>query len=147
MNEDFVTYEQAVKLKELGFDWGVTHYYIDDDSFVNKRLYPNGDYVEMLAKGGVVMIDDFVKNCNNIDGRISAPTLPQVQKWLREVKDIHIQSKICFIKFDWYAQIIKGLSYYPKIICATTHFDTYEKALSAGIDKALELLKEQNNGK
>ena len=25
-------------------------------------------------------------------------------------------------------------------------FDTYEQALSAGIDKALELLKEQNNG-
>lgn len=26
-HEDYVTFEQAVRLKELGFDWGCTHGY------------------------------------------------------------------------------------------------------------------------
>lgn len=122
-HEDFVTYEQSVKLKELGFDWECNHWYhpLEPDKIIECQTYCN---------------------YNGFERPYSAPTLSQVQKWMREGKDIHIQSKICFIKFDWYAQLIKGLSYHPKIICATTHFDTYEQALSAGIDKALELLKE-----
>lgn len=64
--EDFVTFEIAKKLNEKGFDWSCSRYYSVD----NKKLKKN----EYWA----------------YEERISAPTISQALKWLREVKKIHI---------------------------------------------------------
>lgn len=67
-NEDFVTYRQAVKLKELGFDWETyAHYHFNKiDGLPDK--YPD------------VTFDNY--NCSSLE-MYSAPTLSQAQKWLR----------------------------------------------------------------
>lgn len=126
MNEDFVTYEQAVQLKELGFDWKCFGYY----------LYNDG-----------VSFGETPKEYNYIVGNnhISAPTLAQAQKWLYnhfglwieiiyEVKKKSFEYNV-FNKSD----NTKKSFFNPwvKIV-----YDTPTKALSAGIDKALEILKE-----
>jgi hypothetical protein len=75
MNEDFVTYELAVKLKEKGFNepcYGYYHCNGGNDSF---EVCGNGDC-------------DFLNSKNK--HRIAAPTIPQVLKWLREEKKIYI---------------------------------------------------------
>ena len=142
--EDFVTYEQAVKLKKLGFEWEVKHFYV-----LNNANEPKLCRLPDTLGGQ--------DNHNNYHGSFSAPTLAQAQKWLRKVKDI-----IIGIDFDnWHDKYVCHLykrmgysgknfrdTYGSRLVTNEFHedFNTYEQALSAGIDKALELLKEENNG-
>ena len=73
MNEDFAPFELAVKLKEKGFDepcYGYYHCNGGNDSF---ELCGDRDFLNSKNKH-----------------RIAAPTIPQVLKWLREQKKIHI---------------------------------------------------------
>lgn len=141
--EDFVTYEQAKALKELRFDWECLHgyyrFYSDKEPWLNSCGY---------AKNSIGS-DSF---------SYAAPTLSLAQKWLREVKDI-----IIGIDFDnwndkYECHVYKRMGYKganirdtygSQLVTNEYHedFDTYEQALSAGVDKALELLKENNNGK
>ena len=71
--EDFVNYEIANKLKNLGFEESTYHYYNIDDIRYCRDDYPsdhNGDPLREFE--------------------ISAPTISQVLKWLREEKRLHI---------------------------------------------------------
>lgn len=76
MNEDFIPFELAVKLKEKGFDepcYGYYHCNGGNDSF---ELCGSGDR-------------DFQNSKNQY--RVAAPTISRVLKWLREEKGIHIE--------------------------------------------------------
>lgn len=66
MNEDFVTYEIAVKLKEKGYTLDTAHHYDD-----------NG--------GIVVSLVEFDERCV-----YPCPEIHQVLRWLREEKKIYI---------------------------------------------------------
>lgn len=141
MNEDFVTYEQAKKLKELGFEWEVMYFYD-----IKGELIPNNDN---FYKAGVVSVKDLAENMNDLPTHVySAPTLAQAQKWLRE-KEIEVA---VFAEFDgelrtgqWVWLMRKFTTHLFDTVFSgdeNLNYDTYEQACSAGIDKALELLKE-----
>ena len=69
-----VNYEIAKKLKNLGFEESTYHYYNIDDIRYCRDDYPsdhNGDPLREFE--------------------ISAPTISQVLKWLREEKKLHIE--------------------------------------------------------
>ena len=71
--EDFVTYEQAAKLKALGFD---------DPCYNFWSLEPDGKPIIIISALGDV------RN-SNLKGRdIAAPFLWQAQKWLRKNKNV-----------------------------------------------------------
>lgn len=114
--EDFVTLDQAKKLKELGFEEKCFAYFLYDDE---------------------VEIGSYMKDYNYIVGLdyISAPTLYQAQKWLREVE----KTEVVVNRLD---EGVYDFVIYGKIVDMTTTkcFDTYEQALSNGITKALELV-------
>lgn len=122
--EDFVTFEQAVQLKELGFDWQCNYWYhpLETEKIIECQTYCNH---------------------NSFERPYSAPTLSQAQKWLRE--------KGIIILVLATSNLETGASYYYYIfkekslddIEADAVYSTYEQALSAGIDKAIELLKEK----
>lgn len=114
MNEDFVTFEQAVKLKELGFDWECISKYNEEHKFV------------ICAK---------FRDNNQSDWDISAPTLSQAQKWLREVKGIDVHYDYGRNKWTYYWGRRWSQALYEE------EYDTPIDALSAGIDKVLEYLK------
>ena len=69
MNEDFVTYELAVKLKKKGFDKDTAHYYNDEGQIC------------------VSLVDE--------EYPYPCPTISQVLKWLREEKKIFIEIRLC----------------------------------------------------
>lgn len=133
--EDYVTFEQALRLKELGFDWKCLYWYHPNEDDKTKRFRMSNEMNHNFYKRG-----------------ISAPTLSQAAKWLREVKDIIIgidfdnwyDKYICYVykKIIYNSENIKD-SYGSMLVTNKENedFDTYEKALLAGIDKALELLK------
>lgn len=142
MKNHYVSYEQAVKLKELGFDLECYDFYIENvkEPLSEIKLFP------------------MPKNWNDIvisgDPKISCPRLDQVQEWLRDFKDTIViaepyweteieddsdTGKWCFVVW------IDGC----RILCNFDPnkegeepwlFDTYEQALSMGISKTLELI-------
>lgn len=139
--EDYVTYEQAVKLRELGFDWECNHVYYGENA---THLFP--DERKKLC-------ECFRRNSNNTDYRFSAPTLNQAAKWLREVKGI----AVCVQSFDnnkdprygkfWWKEYFlpnckeRGQQWVEWWISGQHPiFPNYEEALCDGISKMLELI-------
>lgn len=131
--EDFVTYEQALALKKLGFDDKVNHYY-DNNGVIDEILAdlsmedPTGQY-------------SAYDNCNDgsYNGWISAPTLAQVQKWLREKKDYHIEPRLFYDKFHTDCKSSSRGRYWQ--IEHGKYYSSYEEALSAGITECIKLLE------
>lgn len=129
MNEDFVTYELAVKLKEKGFREECLCHYVGEDLVYN---------IESPITNNQLWFShnkfDNIWHRDNYD----APTISQVLKWLREEKKIHI-----VIDFDggmnWYYQIaLYGLTTYEK---ESEHkYNSYEQSAVAGIEYILDNL-------
>lgn len=150
--EDYVTYEQAVKLRKLGFDWEDTHYYEEDAKLTTHKEYisGNGGYEYELS------VENFYYSVNTnrlYQNVFDAPTLSQAAKWLREKKNLSIEviafgdevieERILVKKCFWEVGIM-NISKNSSFMMDYLHdrFETYEEALSTGIDAALELIKE-----
>lgn len=115
MNEDFVTFNQAKTLKELGFNWTSYNYYDNDGSFITTSH------------------DEYY---SEFEGRTTAPTLAQAQKWLREKGlIININYEPVYYYGDIYNEKKGDYEY-----MITENFETYESVLSVMIDKALEII-------
>ena len=76
MNEDFVTYELAVKLKEKGFPQHIT-----DEAYITDN-YGEDEY-NIGGRLPIPLIPDYMDD-------VASPTISQVLKWLREEKKIYI---------------------------------------------------------
>lgn len=142
MKEHYVTYKQAVKLKELGFEGnGLKHY-------IHQGYYkvPNG-YISPIKHDGDGILVQFRKEDAE---RIPAPRLDQAQKWLREVKGIDIEittvlrnptkkTRCYMANLAYFSKDIDGNDC-GNYIRAGIDIYSYEKALELGISEALELL-------
>lgn len=119
MNEEFVPFELAKKLKEKGFNVCVC-----------------GNYRE----SGVLSICNTPINANALSNEFSAPTISQLLKWLREVKKRHVTtgynnvSKWRYIVIPLEADFEKEVNVWEK------NFETYEQAVLAGITYCLDTL-------
>lgn len=79
--EYYVTFEQAAKLKELGFNEDCRQYWEDEGSptahnWVAKVCNPYSEYPSC---------------CNDEDCMLARPTLAQAQDWIFRVKGIYIE--------------------------------------------------------
>lgn len=143
--EDFVTYSQAVKLKDLGFNWEVNHYYENEilkEGFVDEDEDPDLNPNYPTSYG----------NYNFMKQTFSAPTLSEAQKWLRKVKNIIVNVLIDDNSIDpWSYELLSTIrdednDWVYLVPQWETNFwcSEPEEALSEGISKALELLKEES---
>lgn len=132
MEETLVTFETALLAKEKGFSWATTYEYGKDECFYSRDYIPH-DY--------------------NIRGLISAPTQSLLQKWLREVHKINVESYY-LPNAEKYAShavpmnIIKPKHYNfvgecynaRKKYLSKNRFNTYEEALEEGLINGLNQL-------
>ena len=140
--EDFVTYKQAIKLKELEFNEECNHYYNDEKVLVESLAdYNNEDSYNSPATA----YDDFNHGYSD-EVLCSAPTLWQVQGWLRK-KNIDIE-----IPMEPHPDHIRTYSLYAVSTNEDNPFgisgegyNSYEEALSVGITESLKML--ENNGR
>lgn len=125
--EDFVTYSQAIKLKELGFNEGVLQGYTKGGVEFSNHIYAEDVVFD-------VTILDLIKN-HNCCNDISAPTLSHTQKWLRDVK----KTEIIINRLD---DDVYNHTIYGEISNITTeiYYTSYEEALSDGITEAINVL-------
>lgn len=146
--KDFCDCETSIALKELGFREKCFCYY---DILDNVGLLYNTEYTcEVLP----CQYMDCTKSHNTLDDDcVDAPTLYEVQKWLRDEKNIHIGIMCGYVSFapNGEFDIVEKQGYYAKVYVlgktvynVDNHlqdYDTCEEALVAGIRKAIEILK------
>lgn len=128
MNEDYVSYELAVKLKACGFDESCDSYYCAFDNEMDVRfwhIHPAQSQNGFTNPNGKVIAD--------------APTLWQAQRWLREKKDIYAYCEPNCLK-KWFARAI-DLVKNEDLLFDGEMFDNFEKATEYAISAALELIK------
>jgi len=125
MEKEFVTYETALALKELGFD---------EECF---KWYHNPD----------LLTDDEVFLIYNNDNELFAfaPLKQQVFRWFREKYQLECISERSG-RWLWYKFEIYELYKDCKLMrCTKLEFTTYEEAENACIEKLIEIAKQQDN--
>lgn len=122
MTEELVTLETAKMLKEKGFNEYCKNV-IDIVNILRETLYRTND--------------NLPKQC------FSLPTQSIAQKWLREVKNLHI---CIYNTASGYSYEISKADNGTEVLCMPKgpndggKWDTYEEALEAGIQEALKLI-------
>ena len=120
MNKEFITYEQALELKELGFNELCLFYYTDNESL---RIYHQSE-----------IYDDLV----------GAPLYQQAFRWFREKYGL-MGIVDCFLyPFSYTYNINDSIN--EKIILWSepeNDFDTYEEAEKALLIKLIEITKQK----
>lgn len=131
MELQFVTFEQAQALYELGFPqeteelYAVCDYCCDDsDDYIT---YNKGDLIEGYC--GRFAAKDV----------ISAPSLELAAKWFREEKLIHIFITHLNADTNWWEYNIETIN--GNFVEHGKMYKSYDEALSAGIDSIIKLLK------
>ena len=140
MEDEIVSFETAMLLKEKGFNEPCSYYYEDDELY--KLCYYQGDGT------------GFARNNSPINNRLSceemqftAPTQSLAQKWLRETRNITFNAnphsndgKIIYVVT---IKVISSNKYIDFNVMMDTSnkatmFDTYEDAIEAGLKYCLE---------
>jgi hypothetical protein len=120
MNKEFIPYEQALELKELGFDEKCYGYY---DSIGELNT------VEDYARLGANILEMLSKEFNSVSymkEMCSAPLYQQAFRWFRD-------------KYDLFISIMHYENGYS--INDLRRFDTYEEAELACLKKLIEIVK------
>lgn len=126
INKEYVSYEQALKLKELGFDLECDYKYED-----------NRDLLGMI---NLINVHKFYHMTGvELNSDVPAPTLYQAQEWLRG-KEIDICICRSFsMKHSYHYEILINQDYDNLIQQDCIPNRTYEASLSEAISKSLEL--------
>lgn len=130
-----VTFEQAKRLKELGFD-------LETCTGYNTRIRVNAWYEpERYTIVKPFVFRDNFKNWNLSETHISAPTVPEALDWVREEKRV-----ICAVDVDYF----DGWYYTGKYqdmskidFQYTDSFDDHPLASSALLDAVLTYLEQK----
>jgi hypothetical protein len=125
-----VTFEQAKKLSNVGFD-GKTNYYF--------RPYNSIPFYSTSRYNFNECNDDI----NVGSYQCSAPTVALALKWIRDEKEIKSEIRFYYQNSnyqDCYYQGFIDISNH-KYLDYTNHFDTYEEAESALLDELLTILE------
>ena len=122
MNDDFVPFKLAVKLKEKGYPQ------VKENTLA---MYNEEEEWFSLAKN----LDDFEYSFEDFDDKdCVSPTIAQVLKWLRKEKKIFVSVEVEYE--DWFeykiVQLIKSTG--------TRIYETYDDARLAGIEYVLDNL-------
>ena len=122
---EFVSFEIAKKLKDLGFNEPFFFFYREDDKV---------KYVHHAN------INKPLIYCNKVDDEvIIAPTISQVLKWLREEKKIYLELVIV-VDGEYMCDIYKIDARPIECLGSTEYSKTYEAAALAGIEYVLDNL-------
>ena len=139
MTSEFVTYEQALALKELGFDEPCFAYY-SINNIENKLFYDiDPDDGELTALNQ----NQFYHNNLSEVGRISSPLKQQVFRWFRENHKFDGWATPCYTSDGKFYSFIIESGKESEIDGSYDKVKTYEEAENACIDKLIEIVKKK----
>jgi hypothetical protein len=162
LNKEFILYEQAIALKELGFDEPCFAYYDEEDNTGQIYEYANcsgnvtGDkscYNDDFLSVTNSQLDKYGAFCSKDEEgeesyeRWTAPTFSQAFRWFREKYDF-----VGTVLGDGFNGKLKGYYYsiteegwinYYESIDDMKWYDTYEEAELACLNKLIEIVKQK----
>jgi len=136
MKEQLISFETAKLAKDKGFNWNTDYFYRENNMLCFSQYYdstPNNRDIEK----------NFFSDTNEQSNLLcTAPTQSLLQKWLRDVHEIHIELNVHSAskpeKFTYSVSILpKSYGTWIRI----GEFLTYEEALEKGLFEALKLIK------
>ena len=137
MEKEFITYEQALVLKELGFEEPCFAYYSIND-IENKLFYDiDPDDGELTALNQ----NQFYHNNLSEVGRISSPLKQQVFRFFRGKHNFDGWATPCYTSDGKFYSFIIENGKESEIDGSYDDFETYEEAELACIDKLIEIIK------
>ena len=131
MNKEFVPYELALELKQLGFDDKCIHHY-------KKNMEGGHSTIPTFE-----MNTPFGKNYNSFTSRVSAPTYSQAFRWFREkgiISEIHSDFDRMLGYNRGYIPVVQFIEFYNNGDC----YETYEEAELTCLKKLIEIVKGGN---
>ena len=133
--KDFVTYEQALALRELGFKEECLFHYTTYKALEGNEVRGSTDW-SMESVSTEVLYKSF-NYFKEID--IDAPTLAQSQKWLRKEKRYSVEELYdCDDKWSYFIVRMSD----GEFIRHVSDFNSPEEALSEGITECIKILNE-----
>jgi len=129
MEKEFVPYELAVKLKELGFDEPCFGFWCKDTKTQEYTIRNGFDKSSESIKG------------RNFQAFLSAPTFSQAFRWFRKKNFIcHVTNDLSNnLQDEVYVYVMtKG---YGSLIDRSEEYSTYEEAELACLKKLIEIVK------
>jgi len=130
MNKEFITYEQALALKELGFKEKclASFYTYDIENFKEDKFDYRGKFnVDYYSE------DDYIINTDK-SYYIATPLYQQAFRWFREKYRL-------YPIIDSFVGVKGVVKFFYKLPMYDETFDTYEEAESACLDKLIEIVK------
>ncbi len=133
MNKEFVNYNQALKLKELGFDEPCFGFYQLEYGEIRPIMVDDDEQYRLTG----------YRTCKNSEipkHYTSAPTFSQAFRWFRE-------------KYGMIFTLIASTYYYPSVSFINTdgnseielgEFETYEEAEIACLEKLIEIVENKS---
>jgi hypothetical protein len=144
MEKEFVPYELAVKLKELGFDEPCFGYYVDGElRGINLGIEELGGIEPYYQRFGFHTLSNHnIDNPNKIV--VTAPTYSQALRWFREKYNIHsfiipLIDEVGFV-YKYQARVHTKESAVEII----GEFETYEEAEIACLENLIELVESKS---
>ena len=154
MEEQFVTYEIALKLKELGFDEECLAYY--DIKMLFPVEQPLPDEFNTTKTNNIYYNNDFHYTSIKLeDDIIIAPLYQQVTDWFREKHNIHIEIELTDNTMQFYYQycIVDSknrechdedmIDQATRIYNYNEKFNTFYEVREKAILKAIELCQKE----
>lgn len=151
MEKEFVTYEQAVALKELGFDEPCIFFYIDRQNWgvLGQAGYYNNGFSWCNENQFT-----FAEN-KNMRQSITRPTYSQAFRWFREEchlwSEIKVEDSVKIGDHTFYWSIFGGHQTFKDTLmirCLTDSdvdgkvYKTYEESESECLDKLIEIVND-----
>ena len=150
MEKEFVIYEQAVKLKELGFDGKCIGFFYTDDSEnfkKNKFDYRKKFVIDFSDE------DDYMVNSDKTH-YVSAPLKQQVLRWFRDEHQIFASIETDCTSYPKFAIVINGFVGNPRDLTEkywgwnrrfnSDLYRSYEEAESDCIDKLISFIEAES---
>lgn len=125
MKEELVGFETAQLAKEKGFDAPGDIFYI-----ISTRKYPTDKPVSS---------DTIMRLGLTID--VAAPTQSLLQRWLRDVHNIHIENSLSDLELHWDVALYEIRPEARWLKSGQRQIPSYEEAIEVGLIKALKLIK------
>ena len=129
MEEQLISFETAKLAKEKKFNIPCENFYIE---YIDDDVADLFNYEEQRGSGYAELY------INNQEFKYSAPTQSLLQKWLRDVHNIHI-TVTSISQESWQYHIQK-----PKDKLGDNYnedYENYEEALEDGLQESLKLIK------
>lgn len=124
MKKEFVPYEQALELKELGFD---------------EKCFGSWEVDYTKTPTYTHSLSGFYKNSNHPLGKVSAPLYQQAFRWFREKHNLD-----SFVKAEWQQTVKVGYYFSANdYYSAQPSYITYEEAQLECLKKLLSTLNQK----